>query len=195
MGSRTPSLPTDPDDLRDPALVERFHATGEMWCIEKLWERYAGEVYHRCLRFLRDRAAAEDVTADVFVKVMRNLRTQYQPDHFKGWLFTIAKHECVNRQRRAAERLHAAGSDDFVHAVSADPSMRVDVLSVLDQLSAPQRIVIKEYYGHGYSYKEIAHLERLSLNEVKSHVQNGRRMFQKLWVARPKGGPREPQRR
>lgn len=184
MDSRTPGLLTDPDDLADAALVERFQATGEMKCIEELWQKYAREVYQRCLRFLRDEPAAEDVTADVFVKVMGNLRTQYRPDHFKGWLFTITKHECINYKQRAAERLRGGNTDDLVLATSDDPTLAIDIGGVLDQLSASQRIALKEFCGNGYSYEEIARLEGWSLNDVKSYVQNGRRMFKKLWAAR-----------
>ena len=184
MSSRTPGRLTDPDDLADATLVVRFQATGEMRCIEELWQRYAREVYQRCLRFLRNGAAAEDVMVDVFLKVMGNLRTQYQPDHFKGWLFTLTKHECINFRQRAAERLRGGNTDDLFLAASGDLTLALDVGSVLDQLSAPQRIALKEFCGHRYSYEEIAQLEGWSLNDVKSHVQNGRRMFQKLWAAR-----------
>ncbi len=181
MDARTPGLPTDPDDLANAALVERFQATGEMRCIEELWRKYSKEVYQRCLRFLRDGAAAEDVAVDVFVKVMGNLRTQFRPDHFKGWLFTIAKHECINYRLRAAERLRGGNTDEMILAASGDPTLALDITRVLDQLSASQRIALKEFCGNGYSYEEIAKLEGWSLNEVKSHVQNGKRMFKKLW--------------
>jgi RNA polymerase sigma-70 factor (ECF subfamily) len=184
MGSRTPGLQTDPDYLADTALVERFRATGEMKCIEELWQKYARGVYQRCLRFLRNGAAAEDVTVDVFVKVIANLRSQYRPDHFKGWLFTIAKHECINHRQTAAERLRGGNTDGLTVAASDDPALALNIGSVLGQLSAPQRIALKEFCGQGYSYKEIAKLEGWSLNEVETHVQNGRRMFKKLWASR-----------
>jgi RNA polymerase sigma-70 factor (ECF subfamily) len=185
MGSRTPGPVTAPDDIADVALVERFQASGEMKCIEELWQKYAREVYQRCLRFLRNGTAAEDVVVDIFVKVMRSLRKQYRPDHFKGWLFTITKHECINYRQRAAERLRGGDTDDQVLAVSDDPTLALDISGILDQLSAPQRIALKYFCGHGYSYEEIAELEGWSVNDVKSHVQNGRRMFKKLWEARP----------
>jgi len=184
MGTKPPGPPPDPDDFADVALVDRFRATGDVRCIAELWQRYAREVYHRCLRFLRNGASAEDVTVEVFVKVMGKLRTQYRPDHFKGWLFTIAKHECINHRQRAAERLRGGNTDDLVLAASDDPTLAIEISSVLGQLSAPQRIALKELCGHRYSYGEIAEIEGWSLNDVKSHVQNGRRMFKKLWAAR-----------
>lgn len=185
MRSQTPGPPTDPHEIADAELVERFQATGDMRCIERLWQRYAREVYQRSRRFLGNAAAAGDVTADIFVKVIDKLRAQYQPDHFKGWLFTIAKRECINYSRRAAERLRGGDTDDIALAVCDDPTVPIDVSRVLNQLSAPQRIAIKLLYVNRYTYEEIAKLQGWSLNEVKSHVQNGRRIFKKLWVARP----------
>jgi RNA polymerase sigma-70 factor (ECF subfamily) len=175
----------DPNDFADAKLVERFQATGEARCIEKLWQRYSRPVYQTCLGFLNNTAAAEDVTVEVFMKVMDNLRAQYQPEHFKGWLFTIAKHECINYTQRAAERLRGGDIDDLVLAISNDPSLSIDVRGVLRHLSAPQRIAIKLLYVNRYTYEEIAELKGWALNDVKSHVQNGRRAFKKLWDARP----------
>ncbi|SPE38728.1 hypothetical protein SBA3_2940006 [Candidatus Sulfopaludibacter sp. SbA3] len=81
MSSKT-SGPTDPDDLADVILVERFQETGDMQYIERLWHKYAREVYQRCLQFLRNGAAAEDATVEVFVKVMGSLRSHYLPIYF-----------------------------------------------------------------------------------------------------------------
>jgi RNA polymerase sigma-70 factor (ECF subfamily) len=184
MRTLTPGPPTDPDDLGDAELLKCFQATGDTRHIEKLWRKYARPVYQACLRFLRNNADAEDVAADVFVKVMNNLRAQYRPDHFRGWLFTLAKHECINRVQRAAERLRGGDTDDLVLATSDDPTLAIDVSGVLGQLSAPQRIAIKLLYVNRYTYEEIAELKGWPVNEVKSHVQNGRRMFKKLWATR-----------
>ncbi len=182
-------------NLADEGLVERFQATGEMMYLEELWCRHSRTVYVQCLRFLGDTAAAEDVSGDVLLKVIRGVRSQYQPAHFAGWLSTVARHECINHVQQAAERLRGGDPDDLHLAGHDDPAVAIDIDSVLSQLSTPQRIAIKLFYANRYSYEEIAKLTGWGPKEVKTHVQNGRRRFKLLWERTAQGGTHEPRRR
>src|SRR5450432_184452 len=169
------------NNLADEALVEGFQSSGEMMYLEELWRRYSQTIYSKCLWFLRDASAAEDITADVFLKAIASLRAQYQPYHFAGWLFTVARHECINHVRQAAERLRGGHPDDLHLAAPGDSTIAADIESVLSRLSAPQRIALKLFCANRYSYAEIAELEGWTLKEVKAHLQNGRRRFKLLW--------------
>jgi RNA polymerase sigma-70 factor (ECF subfamily) len=174
-------LPEPLNNLADEVLAERFQTTGEMMYFEEIWRRYSKVVYAKCLWFLRDASAAEDVTADVFVKVIASLRAQYRPYHFAGWLFTVGRHECINHVKQAAERLRGGNTDDLHLVAPGDPTRAADIESVLSRLSAPQRIAIKLFCANRYSYEEIAALEGWTLKEVKAHLQNGRRRFKLFW--------------
>ena len=175
------------NDLADGVLVERFQTMGEMMYFEVLWQRYSKITYSRCLSFLRNASAAEDVTADIFLKVIAGLRAQYRPHHFGGWLFTIARHECINHVKQAAERLRGGRTDDLHLIAPGDPTITADIESVLSLLSAPQRIALKLFCANRYSYEEIATLEGWTLKEVKAHLQNGRRRFKLLWERTAQG--------
>jgi RNA polymerase sigma-70 factor (ECF subfamily) len=168
-------------DLADEVLVERFQATGEMVYFEEIYCRYSKTIYSKCLWFLRDAAVAEDLAADVFLKVLASVRGHYRPENLKAWLFTIAKHRCINHVKQAAERLRGGGTEDLNVIVPSDPTMATDVESVLNLLAAPQRIAIKLLYWNRYTYQEIAEIQGWSEKEVKTHLQNGRRMFKLLW--------------
>src|ERR1039457_3052091 len=91
-----------PPQPTDEELVERFQVTGDMKCFEEIWRRYSRKVYGKCLKLLHNPEAAEDVAADVFLKVMQRIRTRYRDGHFAGWLYTIARHECINYVQQAA---------------------------------------------------------------------------------------------
>lgn len=158
-----------------------------MKCFEDLWRRYAAKVFGKCLRFLQNPEAAEDVTADVFLKVMQHIRTSYRQEHFAGWLYTIARHDCINYVRQAAVRLHEGGIDELDPSTLLDPALAADVTEVLGQLPDRQRISLKLLYVSRYSYEEIARLKGWPVKEVKTHVQNGRRMFKRLWNRKTMG--------
>jgi RNA polymerase sigma-70 factor (ECF subfamily) len=176
-----------PPQPSDEELVERFRKTGDMQCFEEIWRRYSGKVYGKCLRLLQNPEAAEDVTTDVFVKIMQHIGANYQEGHFAGWLYTIAKHECVNYVHQAAVRLHGGDIDKLDLSNSEDPAIAADVKEVLSQLDARQRIALKLLYVCRYSYEEISSLKGWPVEEVKTHVQNGRRMFRLLWNRKAMG--------
>ena len=184
MGSNQPA---SLKSLADEGLVERFQTTGEMLYFEELWRRHFKIVYAKCFSFLRNPAAAEDVTAEVFLKALASLGDRYQPGHFAGWLLTITKHQCINHVKQAVERLRGASTDHLELVSSSNPAGASEIESILHLLSAPQRIAIKLFYANGYSYEEIAEIEGWSPNEVKAHLQNGRRRFKLLWYRSAQG--------
>ena len=173
--------PESPPQPTDEELVERFRVSGDMKYFEEIWRRYARKVHGKCLRLLENPEAAEDVAADVFLKVMQHVRTTYREGHFAGWLYTIARHECINYLQQAAVRLREGGIDELDLSTSDDPAAAAALENVLNQLRAPQRIALKLRYVNGLSYEEIAGLNGWTLDEVKTHVQNGKRMFFLLW--------------
>ncbi|MHA6797964.1 RNA polymerase sigma factor [Bounagaea algeriensis] len=88
-------------EATDAALARRI-AAGEAAAFELLVHRYARGVRALALRMLDDRIEAEDVTQDVFVTVWRRTAELAEPAALRGWLFQIARRNCllVLRRRR-----------------------------------------------------------------------------------------------
>jgi RNA polymerase sigma-70 factor (ECF subfamily) len=65
-----------------------------------LYDRYCNQIYRYAHRRLGDHAAAEDVTAEVFLKALRAIAS-YQPDKapFSAWLYRIAANAVVDHAR------------------------------------------------------------------------------------------------
>src|SRR5437763_6077292 len=100
-GQRGPSWhtgrPASPPDgagtagpaLDDASLVE--HSKTDVEAFGELYDRYCDRIYRYVFRRLRNHEAAEDVTADIFLKVLRAIDT-YRPATapFSTWLYRIA---------------------------------------------------------------------------------------------------------
>ena len=75
-----------------------------------LYERHFDRVYAYAAYRLRDRDAAEDVTAEVFHKALANLgRYEWRGAPFGAWLLRIAAHAIVDRAKRSAREIVDAG--------------------------------------------------------------------------------------
>ncbi|MCK4394894.1 sigma-70 family RNA polymerase sigma factor, partial [Candidatus Bipolaricaulota bacterium] len=77
----------------------RASLEGETEAWGEIVVRYKEAVFGLCLGFLRNRADAEDITHDTFIRAYENLR-RYRPEkRFCTWIFTIASNLCRNRLR------------------------------------------------------------------------------------------------
>jgi RNA polymerase sigma-70 factor (ECF subfamily) len=94
----------------EEALVERAR-TGEREAFEELVRRYADRLYAVILRFLGDRADAEEATQEAFLRAWRAIARFEQRSGFFTWLYRIG----LNEAKRVAARRSASG-----HARSLD---------------------------------------------------------------------------
>lgn len=85
--------------VSDEQLI-RWVAGGDNSCLATLFERHHRGVYRYCLQVLRDRPLCEDLTQDIFLKVLRQARKFRGDGPFKAWLFTIARNEVRDALRR-----------------------------------------------------------------------------------------------
>lgn len=89
-----------PDD--DP--LDQYIATGSHDAFAVLVRRHLDAVYSQCLRRLRDRALAEDVTQSVFIILAQRAARVPRGTALGGWLYVVTQNACLNARRSAARR-------------------------------------------------------------------------------------------
>jgi RNA polymerase sigma-70 factor (ECF subfamily) len=115
--------------------VLRCARAGEGWAVERLYASLAPAVagFFRLQRV----AEPEDLTSEVFVGVLRNLRTfRGDEDGFRSWVFTIA-------YRRMADARRAAGRRPVIQPLgpeTAAAAAPIDVEADVDRLLATRRV-------------------------------------------------------
>jgi RNA polymerase sigma-70 factor (ECF subfamily) len=72
--------------------------------IARLYRRYGPTIYARCLRILRDEAAAEDATQETFLRVLRHIERAPDDHEVLTWIYRIATNHCLNVLRDARRR-------------------------------------------------------------------------------------------
>lgn len=136
-----------------------------------------------CLRYLRQRADAEEAMLTGFVKVFKALDQYRHEGSFEGWIRRIMVNEALGQLRRK-EPLHLA-IDDMVTdvpatAATADSDMAAaDLMQLLNELPAGYRTVFNLYAIEGYTHPEIAELMGISEGTSKSQLSKARAMLQR----------------
>lgn len=172
--------PSTPDD----ELVCRFQETGSSDCFAELFARHHQRVFLACRRFFADGAAAEDATQETFLRVYQNMH-RFQGGNFPGWLMRVAKNTCIDQWRKRRQEVENEGelplggvAEGARHRTSDVDLMVEEVWKEMAFLPNDQRRCL-DMKIQGYSYEETAAHTGLSIDAVKSHLQNGRR---RLWL-------------
>jgi RNA polymerase sigma factor (sigma-70 family) len=129
---------------------------------ESLYERTFPRVYGYVASMVRDRAAAEDVTAQAFERAWRK-RRGYRPARgsAEAWLFGIARNAALDelRRRRRRASLEADPEDQSARAPEEHAELalqRETVRSALTKLDGAERDLLALKFAGGLSNAEIA---------------------------------------
>jgi RNA polymerase sigma-70 factor (ECF subfamily) len=125
----------------------------------ELYERHFERVYAYVVYRVRDRDAAEDLTAEVFHKALANLgRYEWRGAPFGAWLVRIAANAIVDRLKRTSREVVDSGR---VPEGSTEPDATAVedwaiVFRLIQDLPADQRTVVVARYIEERSIKEVA---------------------------------------
>ena len=169
------------------ALIVR----GENWALSEIYDRYTRLVFSFALKILNDRASAEEIVQQVFIKVWRSARDyRVERGTFSTWVLSITYHQCIDELRRRRVRPFTQRGDEelpFELASDDDPAQavqftfeRAHVREALQQIPAEQRIVIELAFWGGLSQREIAVYCHSPLGTVKTRSRLGMRRLKRL---------------
>lgn len=156
--------------------------------IEESVKRYGQMIYRLALSRLGNREDAEDVTQEVFMRLLRQTNAFVSAEHEKAWLLRVTINTSINYATTAYRRHHASFTDELA-AVTADPNSVVyegedEALLLMQQLPAKYRQALHLFYYEELSVAEIATVLGSKEGTVKSLLHRGRNKLKLLWEGR-----------
>lgn len=130
---------------------------------------------------LADRAAAEDVTQEVFLTAWRRLPEIHAEAAFSGWLYRVATNRCLNH-KRSTHRLEELDAEATPGATSAgQPERAVETAAQVDALTAALARLGPDVRAcwllrevHGRTYEEIASTIGVPVATVRGRISRAR---------------------
>jgi RNA polymerase sigma-70 factor (ECF subfamily) len=168
----------------DEALAQR--ALTDRDAFGELARRYADRIFNLAYRMTGDRAEAEDLAQDAFVRAYRGLAGFKPGNAFGAWLYRIAVNVCLtHRQRRGAAIVEPLPEDGEAILDTAIPvaelveqrEVQAAVQRAILSLPPMYRAVVILYHMEGRGYNEIAELLDLPMNTVRTHLHRGRALL------------------
>ena len=153
----------------DRITLERARR-GDMDACAAIYQQFGTACYNLALRILGERAAAEDVVQEVFLKMINTLPGFRGDAPFGVWLKRMTANATIDALR--ATQRFADEDPETVFATmasrGADADTRVDAWSLLMRLPARARAVLVLHELEGYTHKELSDLFGQSESYSKS---------------------------
>ena len=148
---------------------------------EKLINEFSSDLYRYALWLCGDRATAEDLVQETFMRAWRSIDSLKNRDSVKGWLFTILRRENARlheRQRPETSQIDTAQLEDINHY---DTSTEAFVLRrALARLASDYREPLVLQVLGGFSCEEIAHMLDMSVSAVMTRVFRARKTLREI---------------
>lgn len=151
------------------------------------------QLFGAALGMTRNRADAEDLVQETFMKAYTKFHQYQQGTNIKAWLYRILTNTYITHYRKAQRspkrsggeevedwQLAAAASHDEKGLVSAEAEALDNIPSselrtALESLSEDQRVVVLLSDVEGFAYKEIADMLDIPIGTVMSRLHRGRK--------------------
>jgi RNA polymerase sigma-70 factor (ECF subfamily) len=157
----------------ESSLVARAKE-GDETAISQLYRQYAPGIYGYIACRVRDPAAVDDLTSEVFLRALEGLaQFEYRGIAISAWLYRIAHDRMADHFRRQARRPTISLEDEFLPAQDGidqevDARLRVEqVGKTIERLTAEQHQVILLRFVAGFTLKEVAYVMDRSTGAIK----------------------------
>ena len=174
--------------ISDEELIAKYRFSHDPIYVGDLFTRYTALVYGVSLKYLKNEADAEDMTMSIFEKLLLELK-RFEVKCFSAWLHTLVKNQCMMEIRKRnteikkgelilIDELDNVENDKVVHLnndLTEDEAMFNNLNLGINTLSESQKKCIELFYIENKTYAEVSKLTGLSINLVKSNIQNGKR--------------------
>lgn len=151
---------------------------------EDILTAYQDKVFRLCCAMLGDRARAEEVCQEVFMRIWKALPGYRGEASVSTWIYAITRNACLTALKSRPATLGLSLEDPTIRyqaerasAASNAPDRRPDVLALVRDLPIQYQQVVLLFYMQERSYEEVAAMLDLPLGTVKTFLHRARKQL------------------
>ena len=142
--------------------------------LEELFRTYYKDIFCYLYSLSHDASLSEDLTSEVFLKVVKSIGTFRGEADIKTWLFSIARHEWYDYLRKKNKEIRVEVLTEFCESMELGPEAKCHIQEIIDRIyqlleQEPERarhIVLMRL--DGYSFYEIGN--KIGISESSARV-------------------------
>lgn len=160
------------------SLIDRIVA-GEEALYATLVNKYKSYAYTIALKIVENRAEAEEVAQDGFIKAFHYLKKFNREAKFSTWLYRIVFNTAISYKRKNRQQFESIENSIVEYSERADQELlkddkRVFLSQAMEKLSAADRIAVEFFYIKEFSLEETAEMLGQNINTLKVRVHRAR---------------------
>ena len=140
-----------------------------------LAEKYINMVFRVAFNYLGSSSDADDVTQNVFLKLLMERRSFESETHIKHWLIRVALNECKSLTR--SKWWKTESYEDYAATLTFDEPGHSDLFYAVMALPKKYRLPIYLYHYEGYSTEEVAEILNIPRGTVCIQLKRGRELL------------------
>lgn len=172
-------------DTPDEDLVLEIQLSGNTAMFGEIYHRYSRVVLGKAMSIVMNKAEAEDLTHDIFLKLYQNIHKYRKSGSFGSWFNTMTYNYCFDHYRKSRRRrwsdiefIPEQGAEDPEIDTLSEKQLfevQVDRLEVyMSKLSGEERGILLMKYKDDMGVSEIAAAMKLSNSAVKMRLKRAR---------------------
>ena len=178
----------DNDQVKD---IIKNCVAGKRAAQKQLFELFYGTMLGVCMRYTKDKDAAQEVVQEGFIKVFEKLNEFDFTGSFEGWMRRIMVNTSIDAIRKKKRRAFATDEDfileqnplytddkdddKFLNELKAEEAMKA-----IQELSPAYQTVFNLYVIENYSHKEIAEILEITEGSSKSNLAKAKQNLRKI---------------
>lgn len=176
-----------PSSLSDEALVQQHKTTQNPAPMAELLQRHQPAVVRACYRYVKDHDTAQDLSQEVFMRVLTRIGEFNGQSTFTTWLHSIVRNRCVDHLRRDKRKMHREISaqirETLAEEITPDEEepLTVEMLATwLEQLSGEDKWLLIMKYQQGWTVKQIQQVLGVSEGVIKTRLHRAKAKLEKI---------------
>ncbi|MBS4223607.1 sigma-70 family RNA polymerase sigma factor [Lederbergia citrea] len=154
--------------------------------IDEIMKIYGNEIFHLVYSYVKNKAVAEDLTQDIFIKCYKALHTYKRKSKFRTWLWRIAINHCKDYLKSWYNKNVIISEDEYRKNCSQKETVEQAVIqkdedhrltSAVMDLPINYREVIYLFYFEELPIKEISVVIGVKENTVKTRLRRAKELL------------------
>ena len=157
---------------------------GNRMCQRELYNHFASKMLGVCMRYAKDRAEAEDMLQEGFLKVFKSISTFKNAGSFEGWVRRIMIFTSINmfkqRSRQFRESLDIENVEGVFESDVIDKISEKEIITLIQQMPEGYRMIFNLFAIEGYTHREIAVILDIAEGTSKSQYSRARNFMKQV---------------
>jgi len=160
---------------------------GKRHAQNKLYQKYAPMMLGICLRYAKNKAEAEDILQEGFLKVFMNIKSFRSEGSFEGWMKRIMINTAITHIKQNLKHKYHSNIEEIeeTKVISEEKQddedvvkiSRTQLMSIVQTLPDGYKMIFNLYVFEQLTHKEIAEMLGISVNTSKSQLSKARKLL------------------